>query len=49
MMFRAKTFHAALLILILANVPVFKTECCKALKQIGSFQKSRLTIHTGKT
>ena len=49
MMFREKTFHAALLILILANVPVFKTEYCKAFKQVGSFQKSRLTILTGKT
>ena len=32
MMLREKNFHAALLILILANVPVFKTEYCKAFK-----------------
>ena len=48
-MFRGKTFYAALLILTLANVPDFKTGYWKALKQMGTFRKSRLTIHTGKT
>ena len=38
-MYRRKTSYAALLLLKLAIVPIFKTEYWKALKQIGAFQK----------